>query len=106
MDFDLTQFKISKLIIEMGAASLNLKLGIPEKETKVIIDAGASSMDISIPGSVGCEINAEISLSSKNFRDFKKIKSGLYRTDNFDESIKKIYFNIDSGVSSINISRY
>jgi len=106
MDFDLTKFKISKLIIEMGAASLNLKLGIPEKETKVIIDAGASSMDISIPESVGCEINAEISLSSKNFSGFNKIKSGLYRTSNFEDSIKKIYFDIESGVSSVTISRY
>ncbi|PJA98588.1 MAG: hypothetical protein CO128_06765 [Ignavibacteriales bacterium CG_4_9_14_3_um_filter_30_11] len=106
MDFDLSQYNITKLNIDMGAASLNLKLGIPRTETKVIIDAGASSMDIYVPELVGCQIDADINLSSKNFKGFEKIKSGLYRTTNFAESIKKIYFNIDSGVSSISISRY
>jgi len=106
MDFDLTPFNISKLNVDMGAASLHLKLGIPQNETRIIIDAGASSMDISIPETVGCEIEADISLSSKKFSGFNKIKSGLYRTPNFNETTKRIYFNIDSGVSSINISRY
>ncbi len=105
MDFDLTPFDIEKLNIDMGAASLHLIMGVPKDETKVIIDAGASSMIITIPNSVGCEIDADISLSSKNFKGFTKIKSGLYRTPNFDETSKKIYFDISSGVSSIKISR-
>ncbi len=106
MDFDLTPFNISILNIEMGAASLELKLGVPKTETKIIIDAGASSMSISIPESVGSEIDSDISLSSKKFSGFNKIKSGLYRTPNFDETTKRIYFKIESGVSSIKISRY
>ena len=105
MDFDLTPFNISKLNIEMGAASLHLKLGVPQNETKIIIDAGASSMNISIPRSVGSEIDADISLSSKKFSGFNKIESGLYRTPNFDVAVKKIFFDISSGVSSIKISR-
>ncbi len=104
MDFDLTPYDIKELNIDMGAASLHLKLGVPKNETNVIIDAGASSIKISIPQSVGSEIDADISLSSKNFRGFEKIKSGLYRTPNFDETAKKIFFKIDSGVSSIKIS--
>ena len=105
MDFDLTPYDIKELNFEIGAASLKLKLGVPKEETRVIIDAGASSINISIPQSVGSEIDADISLSSKNFEGFYKIKSGLYRTPNFKEAVKKIYFNIDSGVSSIIISR-
>jgi len=49
MDFDLTPYDIKKLNIDMGAASLRLKLGVPKNETRVIINAGASSIKISVP---------------------------------------------------------
>ncbi len=44
--------------LDMGAASLDLKLGDKYPKTIVDIDAGASSIEIMIPDSSGCEINA------------------------------------------------
>ena len=106
MDLDLTPYKINKLDIGMGAAALNVKFGDLADVSRIKIDAGASDIDILIPESVGCEINSDAALSSKNYEGFAKINKKLYRTDNFDSSKKKIYIEIDCGVSSIDVKKY
>ena len=74
--------------------------------TRLKIEAGASDMDILIPDSSGCEINSDVALSSKNYEDFIKISKNIYRTENFDTSTKKIFIEIDCGVSSIDVKKY
>ena len=106
IDFDLSPYKISTMKLDMGAASLELKLGDKIPQTMVDIDAGASSIEILVPDSSGCEIKADVSVSSKDFRGFKKISSGLYRTENFETAKNKIYIRLDAGVSSIEVKRY
>ncbi len=106
LDLDLSKFIINNVKIEMGAASLHARLGNLSKETHFEVDAGASSINISIPENSGCEIDADVTLSSKDFKGFRKITSSVYRTDNFDNAVKKIYLNIKSGVSSVKVSRY
>lgn len=106
IDFDLSPYKINTLKLDIGAASLDLKVGDKYPETIIDVDAGASSIKIMIPDSSGCEIQSDISISSKHFRGFKKIDSDLYRTENFDIAKNKIYIRIDAGVSSIEVKRY
>ncbi|MBT8379149.1 MAG: hypothetical protein KJN64_07955, partial [Ignavibacteria bacterium] len=106
MDFDFTEIKARKIKIDMGAASINLKLGDKFAETNIRVDAGASDIDIFIPETSGCEINTDGGLSSKNFDEFEKLESDLYQTSNLDEAENKIYIRIDSGVSSITVKRY
>ena len=106
IDFDLSPYKISTMKLDMGAASLELKLGDKIPQTMLDIDAGASSINILVPDSSGCEIKADVSVSSKDFRGFKKISSGLYRTENFETAKNKIYIRLDAGVSSIEVKRY
>lgn len=106
IDFDLSPYKISTMKLDIGAASLDLKVGDKYPETFIDIDAGASSVELQIPDSSGCEIKSDISISSKHFTGFEKVKSGLYRTDNFESAKNKIYLNIDAGVSSITVNRY
>ncbi len=50
-----------------------------------------------------CEIRAEAPLSSKDFRGFTKVHSGVYQTDNFDSASKKIYIDVHAGVSSLSV---
>jgi hypothetical protein len=106
VDLDLSPYKTEKISIDMGAASLKLKLGDRADETRLTIDAGASTIDIDVPEGAGCEIKTDASLSSKRFEGFKTIESDLFRTDNFDNAKKKIYITIESGVSSIVVLRY
>ena len=106
IDLDLTRYKIKKLHVDMGAASLDVKLGALSQSSEVTVNAGASSIDISVPEEVGCEIKTDDILSSNSYDNFQKIRSGFYRTSNFDDAQKKIYINIDCGVSSVSVNRY
>ena len=103
---DLTPFKINDLNIDMGAAALDVRLGDLNHETNVDIDAGASDIDLFVPEGSGCQIKTDIALSSKNFHGFEKIKKNFYQTSNFEDAVKKIYIEIDCGVSSISVRRY
>lgn len=106
VDLDLTQYKVSRLDVGMGAAAFNVKLGNLVDVARIKIDAGASDIDILIPDSVGCEINDEAALSSRNYEGFKKVDNDLYRSENFDKYPKKIYIDINCGVSSIDVKKY
>ena len=106
LDLDLTPYKIGKIDVDMGAASLNVKFGNLSDVTRFSIEAGASDIDILIPDSVGCEINSDAALSSRNYEGFVKINKDLYRTEDFDKYPKKIFIDINCGVSSIDVKRY
>lgn len=106
INLDLTKYKIENVDIQMGAASLEVKFGSLAEITKIYVDAGASKIDISVPEEVGTQIMMDDVLSSKNIKGFKYLKSGLYRTEGFYEAEKKIFIDICTGVSSINIRRY
>jgi hypothetical protein len=105
-EFDLRNYKVEDLDIDIGAASAKIVLGDLLDSVYVDIDAGASSIDILIPESAGCEVNTDIFLSSRKLEGFQKIEDDLYRTENFNSSGKKIFINIDTGVSSLKINRY
>ncbi len=105
-DLDLSSFKTEKLNLKTGASSITLKLGSLADSVDVNIDAGVSSIHIKIPDSTGCEIRTSTALSSRHMPDFDKYGSNLYRTSNFDSAVKKIFINIHSGLSSINVTRY
>lgn len=105
MNFDLRPFEVEQIKIDCGASSIYLKLGDRAKQTDVQIRGGASSIDITVPRSVGCEVRANTALTSKRLEDFEKIHGNLYQTENFDEAKKKITIEIETGVSKIRVRR-
>jgi len=94
VNFDLSPYRTEKISIDMGAASLKLKLGDRAKETRLDLNAGASSIEIEVPEDAACEIKADVNLSSKHFDGFKSVDDDTYRTDNFDTAKNKIYITI------------
>ncbi len=106
VDFDLSGYKTENVKIDVGAASVKIRLGDKVEKINLEIDAGASYIEITVPESSGCEVRTHSFLSSKDFDDFDKIKSGLYRTENFEQSRNKIYIKLDSGISSLKVHRY
>ncbi|MCW8806464.1 MAG: hypothetical protein OQK56_08400, partial [Ignavibacteriaceae bacterium] len=106
MEFDLSEFKTRNVDVDMGAASINIRLGNLYSETKLSVDAGASDINIFVPKESGCKIVTDGALSSKHFTDFEKINSDKFKTENFDEAVNKIFIDIDCGVSSISVDRY
>ena len=106
LDFDLSPYKVDDVKIDAGASSLKLRLGDRSSESRVRIQAGASSIEIEVPETVGCEVRAETKLSSRRIRGFERIDDDKYQTANFESAAKKIYVEIDAGVSSVRVSRY
>lgn len=106
LDFDFTNYKVKKLDIETGAASIDIKLGDKQDKVEVDIESGVASVKIKVPESVGCEIKMDGALNAKDFDNFEKIKDGLWQTKGFDKATKKIYLNVDSGLSSLKVDRY
>jgi len=105
MDVDLSRYAVERLVVSAGAASVNLTLGGKARESHVSVKSGVSSLRVHIPDSVGCEIHAEAPLSSKDFRGFTKLNSGVYQTEGFDNATKKIYLDLHAGVSSLSVKR-
>ncbi len=103
---DLTKFKIRNVDIHTGASTTHLKLGDRNDETNVNIEMGAANITIDVPSSVGCEIQSEMALSSKNIHGFESRGSGHYLTENFSSSEKRIVIDIKGGVSSLTVNRY
>ena len=106
VEADLTRFIVEKMNIDVGASSVQLKLGARAERSDISVDAGASSIRISVPESTGCEVTVDAAISSKHLPGFQRSGEGVYRTDNFDASDHKIFVTIDAGVSSIRVTRY
>jgi len=106
MDIDLTPYKVKKLDIDGGAAAFEIRLGDKYPETHVSIDAGASSIEIKIPETSGCDLQTSSVLSGRDINGFEKIDYGHYKTENFDNASHKIFINIDAAVSSYSVTRY
>jgi hypothetical protein len=106
LDFDFSAFKVKKMDIKTGAASVKVKLGDKLDEAHIDVESGVAKIDIDVPESVGCEIKMDGALNSKDFKDFEKSGNSLWRTSNFDKAKKKIYIDVSSGLSSVSVERY
>jgi len=106
VDLDLTKFKTGLVDIDGGASAVYIRLGEKYNKTKVYINSGVSSIEIYVPTESGCEIETDTFLASKSFDGFDKIKRGLYKTSNFEESKNKIYISIDAAITSLEVIRF
>lgn len=106
MNLDLSNYIIDTVIVDAGASSIKLRLGEKCPKTYVSLNAGASSINVDVPEGAGCQINSESFLISRNFKGFDKKGDRMYQTSNFNTSKQKIYIQIETAVSSIEVSRY
>jgi len=106
VDFDLSAYKVRTFSFDGGAAALDIKFGDILPIADVNIKTGVAEVKINIPESSGCRIKAKTGLSSKDFTGFTKLKDGTYETPNYQTSAKKIFINLDGGLSSFEVKRY
>ncbi len=105
-DFDLSPFDVSSAQIKAGASKIKVRLGDRADTTNLRVETGASSLTFYIPSSSACQIRDQAALSSKSFPDFVKGDDGYYRTSNFTKAKKRIYIEIEAGVSSVKVLTY
>lgn len=106
LDLDLSPYKTTSVTLDAGATTMRVRLGDRSDETNVRVKTGVSSVGIEIPASSGCEIRDNAHIGSTDFEDFHKSDDQTWQTENFDTASKKIYIDVDSGVSSIRVRKY
>ncbi len=106
IDFDFSNYKVSKINLDAGAASINLKLSDKASVSNVDVDAGASSVTIRVPKDARCRVKMDAVLSSESLAGFSKKKDGYYESDNYNGKGNLININVDAGMSSVTIERY
>lgn len=104
-DFDLSDYKIKTLSIKTGVTETDVKLGDKVNNLDVQVESGLTSIEFSIPESVGCRIDVDGGLNSKDFDGFIQ-KNGHWETPNFEKSTKKININFDGGLQELKVKRY
>jgi len=107
VDLDLVELNLKKLRLDTGAARVDIRLGCRAAEAAIIIDAGASRINLNVPREMGLEIESDNALSSTNFKSAGLQKRGdKYYSENFDTADCTAHINFDSGVSKIEIEYY
>lgn len=66
-DLDLSGLQLQKLKLDTGASSSTVKLGERASLLDAVVDAGASSLTLQVPASVGLKIIFDSGLTSNNF---------------------------------------
>jgi len=101
---DMSELKVKDLSIDTGAANMDLLFGAAYDKTKVEIDAGATTLNVTVPKSSGVRINFEDGLNKTNLKDLDwEKKDGVYESPNYDKAESKIEMDIDMGVSKFNV---
>ncbi len=106
IDFDLEQYKVRTLNFDGGAAEVDIKLGSLLPIADVNVKTGVADVKIRVPKDSGCRIKTKTGLSTKDFTGFTKIGDGLYESPNYQSSSKKVFINLDGGLSSFEVDRY
>lgn len=106
LNFDLSKFKIKSLSLSGGAASFDVKLGVPVGSTNVEVAAAASRIVISVPKGTACRISSNTGLSSNEFDGFSKKSDNDYETDGFDAAKNRILIHMSGGISDFKVNRY
>ena len=105
-ELDLEDMLLSHLDIDAGAASIDASLPAPDAEGYTVdIDLGASDLDLAFPEGTPLRIESDSALSTTNFK-----KAGLEKTDGYwcseayEPGTPFVDLSITSGVASINVS--
>lgn len=106
VDLDMEGYKMRSFRFDGGAASIDLKVGDLLPITDVTVKTGVADVKINIPEASGCRIKTKTGLSAKDFTGFIKVDNGNYETANYKTSTKKIFINLDGGLSSFEVNRY
>jgi hypothetical protein len=106
VDFDLSDYKVRSFRFDGGAASLDIKIGELLPITDVTVKTGVADVKINVPEGSGCRIKTKTGLSAKDFPGFVKLDNSNYETSNYKTSVKKVFINLDGGLSNFEVNRY
>ena len=101
---DMTALNVKNIVMKTGASSTNLKLPAAAGLTYLKIEAGAASIDITVPEGVAARVEAEHGLASVDVDQTRFPKTGgVYQSVDYEKAPNKVDIRIETGVSSIDI---
>jgi hypothetical protein len=101
---DLTDLNVKELDLDTGASSSKIKLPARAGYTLVDIDAGAASVELTVPEGVAASIKVEAALMEKKI-DVKRFpfNGERYLSPDYDTAENKVEIKIDSAVGSVSV---
>lgn len=106
IDLDFTNNKVRDFDLDAGAANVKLKFGQLMDTTRITINSGAAKIGLLIPKESNAYLDAETALTSSNFKNFKKIKSGKYEYIPSNKNGKVILIEFEGALSSFTVDTY
>jgi hypothetical protein len=103
-NFDLTDLQVKHFQLSTGASSTSIKLPAKSGTSKVVVKAGAASVDIFVPAGVAARIRSLVGLGSMSVDEhrFSRDKDGFSSSD-YDHAENKIDLHVETGLGSVNI---
>jgi hypothetical protein len=101
---DLTELNVKDLVVKTGASSTEIKLPGAAGSTRFKVEAGAASLDITVPQGVAARIEAEAGLASVKVDEGRFPKgNGIYQSPEYESAENKVDIRIETGMASIEI---
>ena len=99
---DLSELKVSELSLSSGASSTRIILPAHAGYTRVDVEAGAASVDISVPEGVAARIRSQSGLSSLKLDTARFNRSGgTYQSVDYENAANKVDITLHMGVGSV-----
>jgi hypothetical protein len=103
---DLSSLRVSNIDMSLGAATATIRLPENAGLTTVHISGGASTIFLEVPQGVAARIQHRGGLSTLNVDRgrFPLVSDGVYRSADYDTASNKVDVNLETGVTTIQVS--
>lgn len=106
LDLDLSSVQAREVVVSTGASSVDLKLGDRLESSTATISAGASSITVRVPKTLGVALKLDAAVSGKTLPDFTDKGDHRYESTNYAAAAKHLDLRISTGASGIEIVWY
>jgi hypothetical protein len=102
---NLGELRLTELRLKTGASSTSIDLPANAGHTRVFVESGAASVNITVPEGVAARIQTRGGLSSiqVDTQRFPQV-GGVYQSMDYETSANKVEMDIQIGVGSVNIN--
>jgi hypothetical protein len=101
---DLTDLQITNLRVDTGASATEITLPDSVEFTKVVIKAGAASVNVNVPEGVAARIRVSGGLMGANVDRNRFPKSGgYYQSPDYETASHKAEIRVEGGVGSVTV---
>lgn len=101
---DLSELKVSEVKLSSGASATHLTLPANAGFTRLDVESGAASVDISVPSGVAARIRSRSGLSSLNLDNARFPRLGdAYQSTDYENATNKVDVYLQMGAGSVTV---